>query len=386
MARKLTIVFVGMIAAHPYQGGATWAVLQYVLGLKQLGHDVLFVEPISRDALMPAACALEDSTNARYFRSVVSQFGIDTTSALLLDGTHQSVGVCYDGIYTCARRADVLINVSGMLTDQYLIAHIPLRVYLDLDPAFVQLWHATQGIDMRLDAHNRFVTVGLSIGSPSCSIPTCGREWITTLQPVVLAYWPKGSAIRYDSLTTVGNWRGYGSIEHDGKFYGQKAHSLREFVSLPKKTQTRFTLAMAIHSDETSDLAKLSENGWELVNPADVAVDPFSYRQFIQTSKAEFGIAKSGYVNSRCGWFSDRSVCYLASGRPVMAQDTGIRQHLPVGEGLLTFSTIDDAVQCIEDLNRDYERHSMAARKMAETYFDSERVLGELLKRVGDLS
>jgi hypothetical protein len=385
MARKLTIMFVGMIAAHPHQGGATWAVLQYVLGFKRLGHEVLFVEPISRSALQPASCGLQESANAKYFRSVVSEFEIGESSVLILDGTRQTVGMSYDQIHAFAGGADVLINVSGMLSDHHLISGIPLRVYLDLDPAFVQLWHATQGIDMRLDAHNRFVTVGLSIGTPSCAIPTCGRDWITTLQPVVLAYWPTGSRIRYDALTTVGNWRGYGSIEYDGKFYGQKAHSLREFLSLPQRTKEHFTLAMAIHSGETTDIVKLSENGWTLISPFDAAGNPWSYREFIQTSKAEVGIAKSGYVNSRCGWFSDRSACYLASGRPVIAQDTGFSQHLPVGDGLFAFTTIDDAVRCIEVMNEDYERHSLAARKVAETYFDSERVLFELLKRLGAL-
>jgi hypothetical protein len=383
---RLTILFAGMIAADPHQGGATWAVLQYLLGLKELGHEVVFVEPISAAAIRPARCRLQDSLNAEYFREVAADFAFADRAALLLDGTRETGGIPYDLLRAFAGRADVLLNVSGMLADQELIRTIPLRVYLDLDPGFVQLWHATQGIDMRFEGHTHFATVGLSIGTPFCDVPTCGRDWLTTLQPIVLTHWPRARVIRYNALTTVGNWRGYGSVEHDGRFYGQKAHSLRELMALPKVTAERFLLAMAIHPDEVSDLTSLSENGWDLVDPLAVAGTPSLYREFVQHSKGEFGVAKSGYVKSRCGWFSDRSICYLASGRPVIAQDTGFSQHLPVGEGLLPFETIDDAVDCISTINSDYVFHSRAARTLAETCFSSDRVLNSLLQRVGAIS
>jgi hypothetical protein len=239
---------------------------------------------------------------------------------------------------------------------------------------------------MRLESHNRFVTVGLSIGSPTCRVPTCGRHWIATLQPIVLTHWPQGREIRYDGLTTVGNWRGYGSIEHDGEFFGQKAHSLREFMTLPQHTDENFLLALAIHPDETSDRRALSHHGWQLAEPRDVAATPARYRDFIQCSKGELGIAKSGYVKSKCGWFSDRSVCYLASGRPVIAQETGFSRHLPTGEGLFAFATVDDAVRCIDAMNEDYAGHSAAARRLAEAYFQSNKVLRRLLQRVGALT
>jgi hypothetical protein len=228
--------------------------------------------------------------------------------------------------------------------------------------------------------------VGMSIGSPSCRVPTCGRHWIATLQPIVLSHWPPAQEIRYNALTTVGNWRGYGSIEHDGEFFGQKAHSLRTFMALPQRTDENFLLALAIHPDETSDLRALSQHGWQLADPREVASTPARYRDFIQRSKGELGIAKSGYVTSKCGWFSDRSVCYLASARPVIAQDTGFSRHLPTGEGLFAFETMDDAVQCIVALNEDYVGHASAARRLAETHFQSEKVLAHLLQRVGALA
>jgi hypothetical protein len=325
---------------------------------------------------------LERSANAVYFRQVAADFGLTQTAALLLTGTRTTVGVPYERLQQVARHADLLINISGMLTDAALIAQIPRRVYLDLDPGFNQLWHVS-GIDMRFANHTHFVTIGLAIGQPDCTTPTCDLRWITTPQPVVLAHWPVAERLAYDALTTVGHWRSYGSIEHQGRSYGQKAHSLRRFLTLPTLTGERFLLALAIHADEQSDLAALAQNGWILLAPQRVAHTPAHYRRFIQRSKAEFGIAKSGYVTARCGWFSDRSVCYLASGRPVIAQETGFSRFLPTGAGLLAFATSDDVFAGIAALQEDYGAHACAARAIAEEYFDSDIVLARLLDKVG---
>jgi hypothetical protein len=380
---KLTILLSGRIAAVPHQGGATWAVLQYLLGFKRLGHDVFFVEPVGEAALRPADTPLARSTNAAYFGRVMAEFGLEETSALLLVGAQQTVGLPYDRLHEIARRADVLVNISGLLADEALTDNIPLRAYLDLDPAFTQLWQAVQGIDMRFAGHSHFVTVGQSIGQPGCDVPTCGLEWIPTPQPVLLERWPAAGHVTCDALTTVANWRGYGSIEHEGVLYGQKVHSLRQFFSLPTLTEEKFALALAIHPKEGKDLAALRDNGWRVIDPARVAHTPVSYQRFIQGSKAELGIAKSGYVAARCGWFSDRSACYLASGRPVIAQETGFGRFLPVGAGLFAFEAIEEVLASIEALNGDYDRHARAARAVAEEYFDSDRVLVRLLERLG---
>ena len=372
-----------MIAGDPHHGGATWAVLQYLLGFKRLGYDVYFIEPIAETAFRPDAVGLSRSVNARYFATVVADFGLERTSALLLTGTQQTVGLPYGALVAATSRADVLFNISGMLTDEALLADIPVRVYLDLDPAFNQLWQAVDDIDMRFGAHTQFVTVGQAIGTPDCEVPTCQRDWVGTLPPVVLSHWPVATETRCDALTTVGNWRGYGSIEYDGRFYGQKAHALRPLISLPTMTAQRFAPALRIHPDETTDLEALASHGWRLVDPAEVAGDPASYQAFIQGSKAEFGIAKSGYVVSRCGWFSDRSACYLASGRPVIAQETGFSAFLPTGEGLFAFETAEEVLASIETMNADYARHARTARGLAEDYLDSDMVLSRLLDRVG---
>ncbi len=380
---RLTILLSGMIAADPYQGGATWAVLQYLLGFQRLGHAVYFVEPVAEAALQPAGTPLAHSANAAYFRQVMADFGLEQTSALLLAGTQQTVGLSYPQLREAAGRADVLINISGMLTDEALIDRIPVRVYLDLDPAFNQLWQAAEGIDMRFAGHTHFVTIGLAIGRPDCRVPTCGLEWITTLQPVVLAQWPVATRVEYQALTTVANWRGYGSIRHEGVLYGQKAHSLRPLLALPTLTAEQFMLALAIHPEEVRDLVALHESGWRLLDPAEVVQSPQRYRRFIQGSKAELGIAKSGYVAARCGWFSDRSVCYLASGRPVLAQETGFSRFLPTGAGLFAFATVEDLLAGIEALRHDYTGQARAARTIAEEYFDSDKVLSRLLDQVG---
>lgn len=378
----LTIVVSGMIAGDPHQGGATWAVLQYVLGLRELGHRVLLVEPIQPAAIQPAGATLSESINARYFRQVTSDFGLQDSTVLLLASSRETIGKSYERLCALAAAADVLINISGMLTDERLLEKIPRRAYLDLDPAFVQCWHA-QGIDMRLAGHTHFVTIGQAIGMAGCPVPTCGVTWIKTLQPVVLSHWPVAERITHNALTTVGNWRGYGSVEHHGVHYGQKVHSLRAFYDLPRRTTERFLLAMAIHPGETADLAELGRHGWQRVDPGQVAASPRSYQEFIGGSKGEFGIAKSGYVHSRSGWFSDRSVCYLASGRPVLGQQTGFGEFLPTGEGLFAFASIDDVLAGIESVNRDYARHRQAARDIAAEYFASDKVLGRLLQNLG---
>ena len=309
----------------PGHGGGDWAIQQYVLGLRRLGHEVV----LSQDV---------------------------------------------DGHF------DVAINTSGILAPES-IAAIPIRVYLDLDPGFNQLWH-DGGIDRRFEGHTHFVTVGLAIGQSECSVPTDGREWIGTLPPVVLVHWPRAGDIQMDAMTTVGNFRSYGSIDHDGTLYGQKVHSLRRLINLPRRVPERFVLAMQIHRDEFEDLAAMADHGWELVDPSVVASTPDAYRSFVQASRAEIAITKSGYVTSECGWFSDRSACYLASGRPVVAQDTGFSKYIPTGDGLFGFADEDGAVAAIEEIRSNYARHSRAARSIAEEYLDSDRVLMRLLDRI----
>jgi hypothetical protein len=366
----LRILFSGMVAGDPEQGGASWSILQHLLGFRALGHEVRLVEPVDR--LGPGVVS--------YFEQLVRDFGLEGEAALLVRGSQSTAGAPYEDLARFAAETDVLVNVSGMLRDEELVGPPPLRVFLDLDPAFNQLWHA-EGIEMGFDLHNRFATVGLGLGGPECPVPTAGREWIKTLPPVFLPRWQQATAPGA-AFTTVANWRGYGSVEWNGRRYGQKAHSLRKLIDAPDRTSEQLALALNVHPGEATDIDALRGHGWELLDPLAVAGSPAAYADFVRGSKGEIGIAKEGYVESRCGWFSDRSACYLASGRPVVAQDTGFSRHLPTGEGLLSFATAEDAASAIEAVSADYDRHATAARALAEELFDSRAVLTRLLDRV----
>jgi hypothetical protein len=359
----MRILVSGMIAGVPRQGGATWAVLQYILGLRELGHDAVFVEQVDR---------LEDS--AHYFDDVVRAFGL--TAALLERGSSRTHGLDERALRS---GYDLVLNLSGLLDDDGLLQSADTKVFIDLDPAFTQLWFTADGIDPGFDRHDLFVTVGPALGGPDCSVPTCGRDWIPTPQPVVLKHWPVAPSLEHNAATTVGHWRGYGSIVHDDVHYGQRAHSMRKLLDLAERSGGDFLLALAVDPNERSDLHALERHGWKLIDPDAVAGTPEAYHSFIQGSWAELGIAKAGYVVSRCGWFSDRSACYLASGRPVVAQETGFSSWLPTGEGLHAYSTTDEAASAFEEIGRDYPRQRAAARELAEDVFDSGRVLTELL-------
>jgi hypothetical protein len=370
-------------------------VLQYVLGLDRLGFETVLVEPVATAATADGEAAAEGeaplSTTpaAAYFDNVVRRFGLHGRACLVRPATGEVHGVDRDELAALEERATVLFNVSGMLPLDGLdrlgvgFGAIPVRVYLDLDPGFNQLWHEACGIDMGFDAHTHHVTVGLSIGRDDCPIPTCGRDWIATLPPVVLDCWPMAGPVTTDALTTVGNWRSYGPIEHDGVHYGQKAHSVRALLALAERSPKSVRAAFDVHPGETADRQALTAHGWSLLDPKAVAGTPDDYHDFVSGSWGEVGIAKSGYVASRSGWFSDRSACYLAAGRPVVAQDTGFSDHLPTGAGLFGFDDVDQAVAAVAAVASDYEHHRHAARRLAEDHFDSDVVLGRVLCEVG---
>lgn len=360
----MRILLSGMVAGDPHQGGATWAVLQYARGLERLGHDVLIVEPVDPPET-------RDPRTDAYFREL--ELG---RAALLVRGARETVGLGYESL--AAFDAELLLNVSGMLADRELTAPITTRVFLDLDPAFNQIWHA-QGYHPTLADHTHHATVGTRLSATDLPLD---RDWIPTLPPVVLSDWPYAEVLERDAFTTVGHWRSYGSVTWNGITYGQRAHAVRRLLDLPALTPQRLLPALAIHDDEVDDLEALARHDWQLVEPAEVAPSPSDYHRFVSGSKGELGLAKAGYVDSRCGWFSDRSACYLASGRPVVAQDTGFSQALPVGEGLMTFATSTEAATALHEVAGTYDHHRRAARAIAEEYLDSDRVLTRLLEAV----
>jgi hypothetical protein len=381
----LNIVLAGSLAQRPHVGGHTWVFLQYLLGFRRLGHDVLFV-----DRLEPGMCVgeggepapFEDSVNLRYLAEVMDRFGLGDSWSLLYDGGREAAGLSRAEVIERTGRSALLINVMGFLEDEEILGTAPIRAFLDIDPGFGQIWKAL-GLHDLFQGHDRFLTVGGRIGSADCEIPTCGMDWVPIKPPVELTDWPT-QADRGSRFTSVASWRGaFGPLEYGGRTLGLRVHEFRRFFELPERAPAGFEAALDIDDAEVDDLDALRRHGWELVDPRSVAGDAWSYRDYVQRSAAELMVAKNLYVDTRSGWFSDRSACYLASGRPVLAQDTGLDGLLPSGEGLLTFSTLDEAVAGVEEIQGDYERHSRAAREIAEEHFAAEKVLPEMLEELG---
>lgn len=382
---KGTIAIAGSLAQKPGHGGHSWVFLQYLLGFKRLGWRVLFLDRLEPEMCHDqsgAQCELTNSFNLKYLDEVMRAYGLEDSYALL-QGRDSRVGLPRRKVLERVRDAPFLLNVMGFLDDEEVLAAARKRVFLDIDPGFPQIWRALGLADL-FKGHDQHVTIGLNMGHPECSIPTCGIDWITTAQPILLDRWPVCRSTKGAKITSVASWRGpYGPLEYKGRTYGLRVHEFRKFASLPATAGQPFELALGIDPSEKKDLALLAEYGWSLVDPLEAAGDPALYQSYIQRSKAEFMVAKNLYVDSGSGWFSDRSICYLASGKPVLAQDTGLGGHFPVREGLLLFSTLDDCCRAVEELDRNYQRHSAAARGVAEEFFDSDRVLNRLLTQLG---
>jgi hypothetical protein len=201
---------------------------------------------------------------------------------------------------------------------------------------------------------------------------------------VVLEHWPVSNEGSRDRFTTIASWRGpYGPIQQDDRTLGLKVHEFRKFIELPERASQTFEIALDIHEADGKDLNSLHHHGWQIADPKKVAADPTAFRRYVQTSGAEFSVAQGVYVHTESGWFSDRTVRYLASGKPALVQDTGFRRNYPIGEGLLAFRTLEEAVAGAKRIARDYDHHCRAARALAEEYFDSDKVLGQLIEEVG---
>lgn len=381
------IVVSGAIANKCRNGGATWTRLNWALGLKALGFDVYFIEQIGRNDCRDARGGIvdfEDSANLEYFSEVTEQFGLFGSAALIYDGGARVHGASWSELKSVAADADLLVNISGHLTLEPLVSLPCAKAYIDLDPGYTQYWHAAGNPGSRLEGHDLFFTVGQNIGTAGCPIPTGGIEWRAVRQPVVLDLWPTVGADAPDRFTTIASWRGpYGRVEHERGAFGLKAHEFRKFIDLPELVDATLEIALDIHPADEADLRQLRERGWTIADPAQVASDPASFREYVGASGAEFSVAQGIYVETESGWFSDRTVRYLASGKPVLVQDTGFSRSLPTGEGLLTFQTAGEAAAGVHQITQQYDGHRAAARAIAEEYFDSRVVLGQLVDQIG---
>jgi hypothetical protein len=377
----------GALANKPFNGGNAWTRLSWILGLKQLGFDVCFVELID-----PAVCVDEenrwtrfcDSTSACYFREVMENFGLSQSSALLLEGGREVIGCSVPELRDWAEQSELLINIGGHLTLDDIRDRVSRRVYFDDDPGYTQFWQAMGSDASHLNEHDFFYTLGFNIGLPDCSIPTQGIPWRPISPPVVLSDWPVTPHQTLDRFSTVASWRGsYGPIYHGGVQYGLKVHEFRKFMDLPRRCQQSFEIALQIHAADEKDRLALLAGGWIVRDAVGATPYPNDFRDYIQSSAAEFSVAQGIYVQTSSGWFSDRTVRYLASGRPALVQDTGFSRHLPVGSGLCTFQTLEEAAMGARSIAQDYPRHCKDARRIAEQYFDSDQVIGNLLTEIG---
>ncbi len=373
----MAVAFVaGALANKPHNGGEAWVRLSWILGLRRLGFDVFFVERLDR----------EDGFGRQHFEGVVADFRLADRSALL---DKRGEPICGSGereLLAAAAEAEVIFNISGHLPPGPLLDAPRHRSYVDLDPGFTQIWHSDPALDFEVSGYDSYVTVGLNIGRPGCPVPTGGLEWVHTLPPVLIDEWPVApSPAAPPRFTSVGTWRSpYGPLPIGGQMAGLKHHEFRRVLDLPQRVpEARFELALAIHPDDRSDRETLRANGWALVSPSRLAATPQGFRSYLQGSDAEFSAAQGVYVASHSGWFSDRTAGYLASGRPVVVQETGLGGRLPLGDGLLTFGDLEGAAEGVRRIVADPAGHGEAARRIAEEHLDSDRVLGRLLETIG---
>ncbi len=371
------VVAVG-IASHPISAaGNTWNSLNWALGFRELGWDVWIVE-----ALPSAGCIdehwqpapLATSANLAYWREITTQFGLAPQATLLVDGAAANLADLRD----FAAQADLFLNLSGHFQSDAVEFPRALKIYQDGDPAFTQVWVESYGVDMHFAAHDRFITAGLRLGQPGTFAPTCGIEWLPTFPPVVRTYWPATPHESFDRFTSVAHWEGYKSSEWRGEWFHGKREEFQKFTTVPRAVSRPIELAthVAVHE---SELGPFREGGWRFVEAAPICGTLAAYGAYIRRSSAEFSIAKGGYVLSRAGWFSDRAVCYAATGRPLIAQDTGVGSALPVGEGYHPFRTPAEAAVACERVLADYPAQQRAALALAEEYFDSAKVISRLL-------
>lgn len=380
---RLRIVVLGYVVRGP-MGGMSWHHLNYVAGLAAMDHDVVFIEigdetPCCYDPRRHEMTT-DPSFGLDYATKAFTRLGLADRWAYYDANGQRWLGPLSDRAPAFCRSADLVLNVSGVNPLQPWFDDTGHRVLIDTDPAFTQIKHLTNlPANAAARAHTAFFTFGENIPAGRASVPDDGIAWQATRQPIALRHWPLTPAPGDGKYTTVMQWESYPPRHYAGRDYGMKSQSFRDFIDLPLMTGPIFNLALGGKDLPT---AELEARGWQFCAPHEVAADPWTYREFIRGSKAEFGVAKHGYVVSRCGWFSERSVCYLATGRPVIAHDTGFGDWLETGRGVLRFSTADEAKAAIDAVNADYPTHCRAARDIAETTFAAERVLESLIERV----
>jgi len=359
------------------RGGHAMYVLQWAHGLRRLGHRVLLLEVLDEP---PAPQAV------RAFEELVAQWWDPGEAAMVLASGEILAGVERELIANCAAEAAAVITLAAHYRREPwpLVGDVRPRVLIDQDPGYTQLWAQDGDPADIFGEHDLYFTVGLNVGTPRSRLPTLGFEWHPVVNPVVLDWWTGDAPVRRGRFTTALSWRDYGYLEFEGRILGPKVEEFRTLLDLPRRSGEQLELIVDLDPDDP-DRAMLLDHGWLLDDPRTIA-SPGQYREFIRGSLAEFSCVKGGYAGTRSGWFSDRSACYLAAGRPVVLQSTGFEEVLPSGEGLLAFGTLEQAADALARVRADYTRHSAAAREIAREHLDGDRVLRALLDQIGGIA
>jgi hypothetical protein len=386
----MRVVVTGLLAAYPL-GGVAWDYLAFVQGFRRFGAEVLYLEDTGQWLYDPSSGSFTDdvSTHTRYLAGILAARAPGVAWSLR-DPRNQYHGMDELAVHRFCSSADLFLNVSGCcwLRDGYRGAR--RTIYLDTDPGYSQakLAAAERGtatgdelysVDL-IHAHDLFFTFAENYGRPSCRLPAAGLSWKTTRQPIVLEDWPISFSPQAKSYTTVMSWKtDVTPPTIDGTSYGGKDVELRRFLELPRRTGVTLELALAGKAPRE----ELLRHGWHLVDANEKSSTMNAYRDYLASSRGEWSVAKNAYVATRSGWFSCRTACYLALGKPVVVQDTGFSEIYPTGAGLFAFSTLEEAMSGLDQVESDYARHCEAARAVAESEFAAEKVLAKLCRDVG---
>jgi hypothetical protein len=387
--RRLRLVVLGMMGRCPF-GGQTWLYLNWLRGFARLGHDVTYVED---DATWPYDPRIDAVGNdpgyaAAYLDRVTRLVGLDGRWAYrpLYRGGDECYGLSAASLRALYRDCDAVLNICGatVLNDDH--ASAPLRVYVETDPVTNQLELANGKPKTRavLAAHDVIATYGENYGEPDCGVPTDGIGYVKTRQPIDLELWPMAFDADAARYTTIGNWKQRGQdVEWNGETYRwSKHHEFLKFLDLPRlRPELRFELSLNV--DDEADRRLLQRHGFRLSSPLRRSLDPLEYQEFFRASRGEWTVAKDQNVRLRSGWFSERDACYLASGKPVIAQSTGFEKFLPTGDGLFSFATMDEILSALDRIETDYERACRAARAVACDELEATRVCSRLLQDLG---
>jgi hypothetical protein len=349
-----------------------------MLGLERLGVECYWIDQLKPVDPLVHHHSLDYLTSR--FAALAAEFGFADRYCIVYNEGEKYFGLSAAEFEKLTAEADLLLNISGHMKPDSPLMRIPRRAYMDVDPGFTQIWGPEL---LHLERHNLFFTTGQNVGTERFRIPTGEFNWIPYLPPIALDAWPANIDERCTRVSTVADWHASQGAWYEGELYGGKQDEFLRFIDVPLLADRQIELALTIHQTEHRDQGMLLDHGWLIRDPYFYAGDVKSYREFISYSRAEFSVAKGGYVKSNSGWISDRTACYLAAGKPAIVQSTGFEDSLPTGEGLVTFSTVDEAVSAMASVDGDYVKHCKAAREIAEKYFNSDVVLGGILDAAG---